>query len=390
MTPRHNAKSAIELEPFEAKVAPELLDDLHRRLARTRWPPQADGVGEEDGIAEDYMRDMMDYWAQGFDWRAQEARLNSLPQFRTSVDGLGIHFISVHGKGPDPLPLIVTHGWPGSVFEFLELIPRLADPAAHRADPRDAFHVVAPSLPGYGFSDRPPPGVHPGRVAELWLRLMAGLGYHRFGAQGGDWGASVATRLALLSPERVVGIHLNYLPGSYRPWVGPGASPLTAAEAEFRAACEAWAEMEGAYAHIHRTKPATLAYGLSDSPAGLAAWMLEKLRAWSAGGPRPARDDLLANVTLYWVTATIGSSMRLYREASRHPLQLRARERIRVPTGLALFPAESPANPPREWVERGYEVTRWRELPRGGHFAAWEEPDLLAEEIRAFFRPLRG
>jgi pimeloyl-ACP methyl ester carboxylesterase len=236
--------------------------------------------------------------------------------------------------------------------------------------------------------------MHPGRVAELWLELMDRLGYARFGAQGGDWGASVATRLALGAPDRIAGIHLNYLPGSYRPALGPGAPPLTREETGFLAACERWEETDGAYAQVQRTRPDTLAVGLADSPAGLAGWMAEKLWSWSDrvedGRPNLSRDEVLANVTLYWLTGTIGSSMRMYREASRHPLQLGDGERIRVPTGMALFPAETPANPPREWVARGYEVTRWTSMPRGGHFAAWEEPDLLAADIREFFRPLRG
>jgi pimeloyl-ACP methyl ester carboxylesterase len=277
---------------------------------------------------------------------------------------------------------------------MLELIPRLTDPERFGGRADDSFDVVAPSLPGYGFSDPPrAPGMHPGRIAELWLQLMDLLGYDRFGAQGGDWGASVATRLALAAPGRIAGIQLNYLPGSYRPPLGPATQALSGAEAAFLAACDRWEEAEGAYAHVQRTAPDTLAVGLADSPAGLAAWLVEKLWSWSdrsaEGKSTLSRDDVLATVTLYWLTGTIGSSVRLYHEASRHPLRLAAGERIRVPTGMALFPAETPANPPREWVERGYDLTRWTAMPRGGHFAAWEEPDLLAAEIREFFRPLR-
>ena len=277
---------------------------------------------------------------------------------------------------------------------MLDLIPRLTDPGRFGGRAADSFDVVAPSLPGYGFSDPPAaPGMHPGRIAALWLELMDVLGYDRFGAQGGDWGASVATRLALGVPGRVAGIHLNYLPGSYRPFLGPGTDALSGAETAFLGACHRWDEAEGAYAHVQCTKPDTLAVGLADSPAGLAAWMAEKLWSWSdrsaEGRSTLSRDDVLANVTLYWLTGTVGSSLRLYHEASGHPLRLAAGERIRVPTGMALFPAETPANPPREWVERGYDVTRWTAMPRGGHFAAWEEPDLLAAEIREFFRALR-
>ncbi len=384
----------MRIEPFEARVAQDVIEDLRIRLERTRWP---DGFGGdwEGGADLGYLRELVAYWARGFDWRAQEARLNRFPQFRAELDGQAVHFIHQRGCGPRPFPLIITHGWPGSVFEMLELIPRLADPARFGADPADAFDVIVPSLPGYGFSGRPlAPGMHPGAVARLWLRLMSeGLGYRRFGAQGGDWGASVATRLALIAPERLAGIHLNYIPGSYRPSLERSSRPLSEAEASFLEAGDAWSEDEGAYAHLHRTRPQTAAYGLTDSPAGLAAWIVEKLRSWSdCGGEldrRFSRDEVLANVTLYWVTGTIGSSMRLYREATKHPLHFGPGERVSVPVGVAVFPAESPVNPPREWVERAYDVTRWEAMPRGGHFAAWEEPELLAGEIREFFRELR-
>jgi pimeloyl-ACP methyl ester carboxylesterase len=384
----------MSVEPFEAHVPQRLLDDLAERLRRTRWPDPPPGASGETGIALGDIRDLVEYWRDGFDWRAAETRLNRFSQFRAALSGGRVHFIHERGRGRQPFPLVITHGWPGSVFEMLELIPRLTDPERFAGRAEDSFDIVVPSLPGYGFSDPPAaPGSHPGRIAALWLELMEVLGYHRFGAQGGDWGASVATRLALGAPGRIAGIHLNYLPGSYRPPLGPGTDPLSAAEAAFLAACARWDEAEGAYAHVQRTTPDTLSVGLADSPAGLAAWMAEKLWSWSdrtaEGKSTLRRDDVLANVTLYWLTGTIGSSMRLYHEASRHPLRLAAGERIRVPTGMALFPAETPANPPREWVERGYEVTRWTTMPRGGHFAGLEEPDLLAAEIREFFRPLR-
>jgi pimeloyl-ACP methyl ester carboxylesterase len=386
--------AASSVEAFEAHVEQALLDDLGERLRRTRWPDQPPETRGETGIVLGDLRDLVEYWKGGFEWRAAEARLNRFSQFRAALDGGRVHFIHEHGRGTRPFPLVITHGWPGSVFEMLELIPRLTDPERFGGRADDSFDVVAPSLPGYGFSDPPrAPGMHPGRIAELWLQLMDLLGYDRFGAQGGDWGASVATRLALAAPGRIAGIQLNYLPGSYRPPLGPATQALSGAEAAFLAACDRWAEAEGAYAHVQRTAPDTLAVGLADSPAGLAAWLVEKLWSWSdrsaEGKSTLSRDDVLATVTLYWLTGTIGSSVRLYHEASRHPLRLAAGERIRVPTGMALFPAETPANPPREWVERGYDLTRWTAMPRGGHFAAWEEPDLLAAEIREFFRPLR-
>jgi pimeloyl-ACP methyl ester carboxylesterase len=385
----------MRIERFEARARQTQLDDLLARLERTCWPRELVRLEGEAGVDPAELRDLAEYWGSGFDWRAAEERLNRFPQFRADLAGRGVHFIHERGRGPRPLPLILTHGWPGSVFEMLELIPRLSDPERFGAGPEDAFHVVVPSLPGYGFSD--PPGesdAHPGWIARRWLELMDALEYDRFGAQGGDWGASVATRLALAAPERVVGIHLNYLPGSYQPPPGPGTAPLSDAESHFLSACDRWAETDGAYAHVQRTRPDTLAVALADSPAGLAAWIAEKLWSWSgrdAGGNSVlSRDDVLANITLYWLTGTIGSSMRLYHQASRHPIHLAPGQRIRVPTGMALFPEETPANPPREWVERGYDVARWTPMPRGGHFAAWEEPDLLAEEIRGFFRPLRS
>ena len=291
------------------------------------------------------------------------------------------------------MPLVITHGWPGSFLEMLEILPRLADPGRHGGDPADAFDVVVPSLPGYGFSDRPAEaGCNTFRIAALWAALMEGLGYRRFGAQGGDWGASVTTLLGLLHADRTAGIHLNYIPGSYRPWSGPGSAPLTGAEAQFVKDADRWYENEGGYAHLQKTRPQTLAFGLNDSPAGLAAWILEKFRDWSdCGGDlesRFDRDDLLTHVSLYWFTQTIHSSCRLYHESAQRPLHFRQDERIAVPCGVARFPLEAPS-PPREWVERVYDVRRWTEMTAGGHFAAMEEPEALARDIREFFRPLR-
>ena len=384
---------AVTIVPFRVAVPEADVKAMRSRITATRWPawPSVDPWSE--GPEPAYLRALADYWAHGFDWRAQESRLNAFRQFHADLDGLRVHFIHERGEGPAPFPVIITHGWPGSVFEMLELIPRLTHPSRYGGSAADAFDVVVPSLPGYGFSDAPArPGMTPSAIAGLWLRLMRALGYPRFGAQGGDWGASVATWLGLTAPQHVAGIHLNYLPGSYRPVVGPDA-PLTEAEAEFLAVCADWADREGPYAHLHRTSPLTAAYALQDSPVGLAAWIVEKLRAWSdCGGVlerRFSRDEVLATVSLYWLTGTIGPSMRLYREGAAHPLALAPGQRVGVPTGFALFPAETPGNPPRAWVERGYEVIRWEEMPRGGHFAAWEEPDLLAAEIQAFFREIR-
>jgi pimeloyl-ACP methyl ester carboxylesterase len=309
------------------------------------------------------------------------------------VDGIGIHFIHARGKGPAPLPLVLTHGWPGSFAEMLRILPLLTDPASHGGNAADAFDVVVPSMPGYGYSDRPPaPGMNTWRIAELWTGLMSALGYERFGAQGGDFGAAVSTILGLRHAERTLGVHLNYIPGSYRPHVDAGR-PLSEPEERFLRERDGWADQMGAYAHMQRTRPLTAAYGLNDSPVGLAAWILEMFRDWSdCDGDvyrRFTRDQLLTNLTLYWMTETIGSSFLLYYEGGRAPLRFGPEDYVKVPCAVARFPKEAPF-PPREWVERGYNVRRWMEMPRGGHFAAAEEPELLAEDVRTFFRRLRG
>ncbi len=383
----------MSAQPFTVAVDQDVLTDLERRLARTRWPDEVLDGGWDYGISLGYLRDLVAYWRDEFRWREWEKRINQFPNFRVTLGGLGIHYLHVKGEGPRPLPLLLTHGWPGSVLEFLKIIPLLAQPGAHGGDPQDAFDLVIPSLPGYGFSDRPTErGMTSFQVAELWRQLMRQLGYRRYGAQGGDWGASVTTRLAWTAPAELIGIHLNYIPGSYSPDLGPGSHPLSDAERAFVRERDAWRESEGAYGHIQGTKPQTLAVGLNDSPAGLAAWIVEKFRSWSdCGGDverRFSKDELLANVALYWITGTIGSSIRLYLESRKSPIRFAAGERIGVPCGVARFPAEAPM-PPRDWVERHYDVVRWTAMPSGGHFAALEEPDLLAADIRAFFRPLR-
>ena len=383
----------MQVEPFAIAVTDDQLRDLELRLRLTRWPDAIEGMDWKDGTDRAFLQRLADYWQTGFDWRAQEARLNALPQFVAELDGARIHFIHQRGTGPAPFPLVITHGWPGCFAEMEQIIPLLADPGRHGGDPADAFDVVVPSLPGYGFSQPPQrPGFGPHRVAGLWMELMAGLGYGRFGAQGGDWGASVSTWLAFRFPGHLAGLHLNFIPGSYEPPLGDGQPPLTEAETAFREAALAWAEAEGAYGHIQRTRPQTLAYALTDSPAGLAAWVAEKFRAWSDCGGDVERafsmDALLTNISIYWFTGTIAASMRLYRESSFRPLRFAAGERVTPPLGVAVFPLEIPM-PPRSWVQRVYDVTRWTTMPRGGHFAAMEAPQLLAEEIRAFFRPLR-
>ncbi|GHO66904.1 multidrug MFS transporter [Ktedonobacter sp. SOSP1-52] len=378
--------------PFTVHVPQAVLDDLKDRLARTRWPDEVGGAGWDYGTNLHYLKTLVDYWQHDFDWRAQEEKLNQFAHFRADIDGFGIHFIHERGRGPNPLPLLLTHGWPGSFFEMLKLIPLLTDPEGHGGDPADAFDVIVPSLPGFGFSDRPTVrGVATAQTAELWARLMRDvLDYSRFAAAGGDIGSGVTQRLALAHPGLLVGIHLTYL-GANVPL--PEQPDLSEAEQRYLHAVQQWSLEEGAYSRLHATKPQTLAYGLNDSPVGLAAWITEKFRTWSdCDGEverRFSKDELLTNIMLYWVPETIASSVRMYYENAHTLSRLQPGQRITVPAGVALFPKEI-IIPPREWAERLLFVQRWTEMPRGGHFSAMEEPELLAEELQAFFRPLRA
>lgn len=380
------------VESFTVPFSQPALDDLRDRLGRTRWPDAAPGKPWEYGFDREFLQDLCRYWREEFDWKAQVERLSNFHHYRHTSDGVGIHFVHERGKGLNPIPLIMTHGWPGSFLEMLHIIPLLTDPAAHGGNAADSFDVVIPSLPGFGFSNRPTmPGTNTFRIADLWVKLMNTLGYHRFGAQGGDIGAAVSTILGLRHPDRTLGVHLNYIPGSYRPHLRSEV-PLTRKEEKFRECARDWKEEKGAYAHLQSTRPQTAAYGLNDSPAGLAAWIVEKFREWSdcAGDvyTRFTREELLANVTLYWMTETIHSSFRLYYEGRQAPLQFGPSDFVEVPCAIARFRKEEPF-PPREWVERGYNVQRWTDMPRGGHFAAAEEPELLVHDIRSFFRKFR-
>lgn len=381
------------IEAFTLDFPQADLDDLRQRLRRARLPGTLTGQGWSEGMDLDVLDDLLAYWADGFDWPAQQAQLNLLPHYRATLGEQQVHFIHQRGTGPAPLPLVLSHGWPGSFLEMQRIIAMLADPGSHGGDPADAFHVVVPSLPGYTLSPAPrQKGIGPYEIAGLWRDLMAGLGYGRFGAQGGDIGATVSTWLGVRFPEALAGIHLNYVPGAYRPPLGDSQPALSADEEAFLARSAAFAASEGAYAQLHRTKPQTLAVGLNDSPAGLAAWMAEKFYAWSDSGgllePVISRDTLLSNISLYWLTGCIGSSLRQYVEGSQRPLHFAAGQRVEVPLGVALFPAELPM-PPRSWLQRCFAVQHWSPQAKGGHFAALEQPHLLAADIRAFFRPLR-
>ena len=384
----------MPVRSFTINVPEEVLQDLRRRLAGARWPAALDEDGWEDGASLAFVERLVDYWLHRFDWRTEEARLNRLPQVMTEVNGTVIHAVHQPGTGPSPLPLVLTHGWPGSFAEFEHLVPLLADPGGHGGDPADAFHVVVPSLPGYGFSPAPrQPGMGSREIAKLWQALMAQLGYPRFAAQGGDIGAGVSMWLARLFPEQVVGAHVNYVSASYRPPLGNGMPPITGDEQAFLDAVPAWASTEGAYSALQGSKPQTLAFALRDSPIGLAAWIAEKFRAWSDCGGDVERavsfDTLLTDVTLHWLSDGLTGSLRLYKENRLDPLVFAPGEWVNPPLGVALFPRELPM-PPRSWVERVFDVRRWTPMPSGGHFAALERPELLAADIRAFFRSLRG
>lgn len=379
-------------EPFSLQTAPGALADLRARLHATRWPDAPAAAGWSLGTDLDYLRELISYWADGFDWSAQEAQLGRLPHFRVRLGSLGIHFVHARAASGDrpALPLILTHGWPDSFWRYTKVIPLLTDPGAYGADPADAFDVIVPDLPGFGYSDRPVgPAPDSLAVAGMWAELMDVLGYRRFGAAGGDIGSHVSRFLALEHPERVLAVHR--MDAGLPVFTGDRAD-LTPAERAWIDAAMAWGASEGAYAAMHRTKPQTAAFGLTDSPAGLAAWIVEKLRAWSdCDGHidrRFSKDEVLTNLTIYWLTATIGSSMRMYRVNAAIPAAQHAR-RVEVPSGFAIF-AGDVVRPPRAWLERVANVVRATEPPRGGHFAPFEEPELYAHELREFFRPYRA
>lgn len=380
------------LEPFTIEVGDEVLADLRARARNTRWPDRAPGAAWEQGTDLGYLQRLLAYWADGFDWRARERELNRFSHFRTVLDGVTVHFVherARHGRG---IPLILGHGWPSAFTEMLPLVPLLTDPAGHGID-GPAFDLVIPSLPGYGFSPRPHrTGINYRYVARLWRRLMHGLGYEQYGVGGTDFGAGVATMAALDSPESVTGLHLTNLELS--PFTGPGARPLSAAETGYVADSEAWWSREGGYKAIQSTRPQSLGYGLNDSPAGLAAWIVEKWRSWADSNGdidrRVGRDFLLELLTIYWATETVTSSMRDYFDNRWFGVRLGRDDVVSVPTAVAGFTHQfvPEGRPPKEWAQRLYNVHRWTPMPRGGHFAAVEEPELLARDIAEFFDSL--
>ncbi|MFJ3222386.1 epoxide hydrolase family protein [Streptomyces sp. NPDC086783] len=397
MTTPQNASPLIR--PFTIDIPESDLDDLRQRLDRTRWPDELPGVGWEYGVPRDYLRDLVRYWRHTYDWRAAEKRLNAWPQFRTEIDGATIHFAHIRSPEPDATPLVVTHGWPGSIVEFQDIVGPLTDPRAHGADPADAFHLVLPSIPGFGFSG---PTRETGwefrRVAAAFAELMRRLGYQRYGTQGGDWGAAVSRELGRIRPEEVIGVHLNLLP-SGSATSEPTPEELAALPPEERERTLAswqrgqrWARDEQGYADIQATRPQTLAYALTDSPVGQLAWIVEKFKQWTDARERPEeavdRDQLLTDVMLYWLTGTAGSSARIYYERAHADYWGEPPAPSSAPTALAVFPHDN-FIPLRHVADRTNSIVRWTEFDRGGHFPAMEEPGLLVSDVRAFFRQLR-
>ena len=382
----------MRIEPFTVAVAEQVLSDLKTRIRNTRWPDSAPGAPWSQGTDLEWLRNLMDYWAEEFDWRAQEQRLGELAQFLIEIDGVRIHFVYVRARGGRGIPLILTHGWPSAFVEYLPLVPLLTDPARHGID-GPAFDLVIPSLPGYGFSERPRrAGVNYRYVSALWHRLMTELEYERYGSGGGDFGAGVATLMALDRPDSIIGIHQTNL--ELAPYIGPGSRALSPAEKAYIETSDLWWQSEGGYKAIQSTRPQTLGYSLNDSPSGLAAWIAEKWRSWSdCHGDlegRIPRDFLLTLVTLYWVTGTITSSMRDYFDNRWHGITLGPEDFVRSPTAIANFTSQYAfeGDAPREWAERLYNIQRWTPMERGGHFAPTEEPVALARDIAAFFASL--
>lgn len=381
---------STEIRPFRIDIPQAELDDLRERLTRTRFPDDLPDAGWELGVPRSYLEELTRYWATSYDWRKHETRINRFPQFTTTIDGQNLHCLHVRSPEPEAMALVLTHGWPDSIVEFLEVIGPLTDPRSYGLDPADAFHLVIPSLPGYGFSG---PTTERGwglrRIAQAWAVLMTRLGYRRYGAQGGDWGAGVACELGVIDAERVVGVHLNYLLTLPTDIAGE-LSSLTEADRERLARFQHFLDDQSGYLKLQTTRPQTLAYSLADSPVGQLAWIVEKFQEWADTDTAPEdaidRDTLLTNVMLYWLTNTAGSSARLYYEYAHTPRQP---EVSTVPTGVAVFTNDI-IPPIRTFAERTLNIVHWTEHDRGGHFAALEQPAVLAEDIRTFFRPLRS
>jgi microsomal epoxide hydrolase len=382
--------SGDAITPFRINVPEATLRDLRDRLAKTRFPTEIDKSGWEYGTDLAYLRELVTYWRTTFNWRAQERTLNQLPQYKTTIDGIEIHFVHQRSSQPTATPLVMIHGWPGSFFEFTKVIGPLTEPARHGGDASDAFHVVALSLPGFGFSGKPRTGGYsPARMARIVAQLMPRLGYTRYAAQGGDWGAAIVRQLGLVDREHLIGLHSNMCIANAPPGPNPNDG-VPEVELKRVQAAQARSANELGYFQIQSTRPMTLGYGLNDSPAGLAAWIVEKFRAWSDSDGNVeqqfTKDELLTNIMIYWVTESGPSSVRIYYENRLDP---GLTGRVEVPFACARFPREMFAIVPTKWIEAQYNVQQMTDMPRGGHFAALEEPELLVEDVRKFFRGRR-
>jgi pimeloyl-ACP methyl ester carboxylesterase len=370
---------------FKCHIPQTSIDDLRSRILQTRWTDEIKDSGWQYGADLAYMKELADHWLNKFDWRKTEDEINRYPNFIAEIDGIKIHFLHIKGNGKISVPLVITHGWPGSFLEMIKLIPLLS------TNPEFSFDLIIPSIPGFGFSQKiNDPGCNVSFVAGLWAKLTRELGYEKVLVQGGDFGAGVGTALALRHPENVLGLHLNYIPGSYFPFL-PEGEKLAAEEIQYLKSAEDWYDTEGSYAQQHRTKPLTLAYGLHDSPVGLCAWIVEKFHGWADCNGNIetvfTKDELLSNTSLYWFTETIHSSIRLYNENSKAPLRFLKNDFINIPVGIARFHKEEPF-PPRRFIERGYNIQHWTDFSQGGHFAAMEQPELLANDIIQFAKSI--
>ncbi|UUW08773.1 epoxide hydrolase [Flavobacterium plurextorum] len=379
-------KDNMRIKPFKVNIPQDILDDLNARLDMTRWPDEINESHWTYGTDLSYMKELTNYWQNKFDWRKIENEINSYPNFIADIDGMQIHYIHVKGKSKKSIPLIMTHGWPGSFLEMMKIMPMLTE------NPDWSFDLVIPSIPGFGFSSKVnKEGCNSEFVADIWQKLMINLGYEKFGVQGGDIGSGISSWLSLKYPSNIIGLHLNYISGSYKPYLKDGEI-LSDEMIEFKKNSSEWSSKYGAYAYLHSTKPLTAAYGLNDSPAGLCAWIIEKFNDWSDNDGNIentfTKDELLSNVTLYWVTQTIHSSMRIYNENSKKPLAFKRNEFIGVPVGFAHFPKELPT-PPRAYIEKSFNITHWTDMKAGGHFAAAEQPELLSKDIIDFFSHLK-
>jgi pimeloyl-ACP methyl ester carboxylesterase len=382
-------------QPYQIYIEQAVLDDLSKRLSAFRIPPSPEERHWEDGVDLNYLAELIDYWRDQYDWRPQETALNQLAHRMADVGGTRLHFVHTSGRGPKPLPLVLAHGWPDGFQRFIKLIPLLTDPAAHGGDAADAFDVIIPSIPGFAFSPRHEKGPVGAEFGRLFHLLMTDvLGYERYGAHGGDLGAFVCDQLCLNHADTVVGVHFTNVPKGQTP---PDSADLSQLEQSFLARAQEFQKSGAGYLHLQGTKPWTPAVALNDSPAGLAAWIVEKMYAWSDCGGELERcftkDEILTNVMIYWITQSIGTSFLTYRDFLKPKAEPSSpvtydKQFRGAPAGFAIFPRDINC-PPREWAERFYDVRHWSEMPSGGHFAAWEKPTELAEDIRTFFRPLR-